>query len=81
MEIQLFSEIRGRDQQQYVTTSFFFLDEGVRNFFAAVNGRDDDEEGAAGDDEAEFAVADVAVVVCGVDKYVIRRGKWATHRS
>jgi hypothetical protein len=48
-------------------TSLFFLYERICDFFAAVDGRDDNEEGAAGDNEAEFAIADVAFIVCVVD--------------
>lgn len=48
-------------------TSLFFLYERVCDLFAAVHGRDNDEEGAAGDNEAEFAVADVAFVICAID--------------
>jgi hypothetical protein len=43
--------------------SLLLLYEGVRDLFAAVDGRDDDEEGAACDYETEFAVADVAVLI------------------
>jgi hypothetical protein len=46
-----------------VSRSFLFLDEGVRDLFASVYGRDDDQESAARDNEAELAIADVAVVV------------------
>jgi hypothetical protein len=48
-------------------TSLFFLYKRVCDLFATVYGRDDDEEGTTGDDEAEFAVADVAFVVCAID--------------
>lgn len=45
--------------------SLFFLQERVGDFFASVHGGDDDEQGTACDDEAEFAVSDVAILVCG----------------
>lgn len=66
-KIQVFSNVCVKGiSNGWVTASLFFLDEGIRDFFAAVDGRDDDEEGAAGDDEAQLAVADVAFVVCVV---------------
>jgi hypothetical protein len=45
------------------TLSLFFLYERIRNLFASVDRRNDHKEGAAGDYEAEFAVANVAFVV------------------
>ena len=39
------------------------MQERVGDFFAAVYGRDDDKQGATGDDEAEFAVSNVAFLV------------------
>jgi hypothetical protein len=46
--------------------SLLFLQERVRDFFAAVDGRYDDEKGAAGDDEAELSVGDIAFFVYSV---------------
>lgn len=45
--------------------SFLFLYERVGNLFATINRRDDDKERSAGDNEAEFAVADVTFVIYG----------------
>lgn len=42
---------------------FLVLEKRVCDFFAAVDGGDDDEKGAAGHDEAELAIANVALVV------------------
>jgi len=43
--------------------SLFLLYERVRDLFASVDGGDDDEEGAACDNQAEFAIPNVAFVV------------------
>jgi hypothetical protein len=48
----------------HTPSSLLLLYEGIRNLFAAVDWGNDDQEGAACDYEAEFAVADVAFVVC-----------------
>jgi hypothetical protein len=47
----------------HASSSLLFLYEGIRNLFTAVDGGNDDQEGAACNNEAEFAVADVAFVV------------------
>jgi hypothetical protein len=47
------------------SSSLLFLYEGIRNLFAAVDWGNNNKEGAARDDEAEFAVTNVAFVVWG----------------
>jgi hypothetical protein len=44
-------------------SSLLLLQEGICYFLAAVDWGYYDEEGAAGDDEAEFSVADIAFFV------------------
>ena len=55
------------DKHIYPPSLLVLLHERILDFLASVDRGDYDKKGTAGDDETEFAVADVIVGVCGVE--------------